>query len=69
MWTRQVELQAAAGSIYFPADINEVEKQMIGSVAMRRYGTLEEVVGVATFLFSDDASYMTGENIPIHGGC
>jgi 2-dehydro-3-deoxy-L-rhamnonate dehydrogenase (NAD+) len=68
MWDRQVELQAKAGSQYFSSDPKEVAQQMIGSVPMRRYGDIEEIPGVVAFLLSDDASYLTGVNIPISGG-
>lgn len=68
MWERQVEMQAAAGSQYYPDNPDDVAQQMIASVPQRRYGQLEEIAGVVAFLLSDDASYMTGTNLPISGG-
>ena len=68
MWDRQVEMQAAAESQYFPADTEQVEAMMINSVPMRRYGSIDEVVNVVLWLLSDDASYVTGVNIQISGG-
>ncbi|GBQ06349.1 SDR family NAD(P)-dependent oxidoreductase [Saccharibacter floricola] len=68
MWDRQVELQAKTGSQYFSANPEEVKKQMVGSVPMRRLGTVEEIPGVVAFLLSDDASYITGVTMPISGG-
>ena len=68
MWTRQVELQAAAGSQYFDSDPEMVEQQMIQSIPMRRYGSIEEIPGTVAFLLSDQSSYITGINIPIAGG-
>jgi len=68
MWDRQVELQAEAGSQYFSSDPKEVAKQMIGSVPMRRYGSIDEIPGVVSFLLGDESSYLTGINIPISGG-
>ncbi len=68
MWERQVELQAKAGSQYFDSNPDVVKKQMIGSVPMRRYGDLREIPGTVVYLMSDDASYVTGVNIPIAGG-
>lgn len=65
MWTRQVELQAAAKSIYYDVDPTVVAKQMISAVPMRRYGLLDEVIGPVLFLFSDDASYLTGVDIQV----
>ena len=41
---------------------------MIGSTPLRRYGSIEEVIGPVTFLLSDDASYLTGVDIQITGG-
>ncbi|MFT8711366.1 SDR family NAD(P)-dependent oxidoreductase [Komagataeibacter rhaeticus] len=68
MWDRQVELQARAGSQYFSTDPTEVARQMIGSIPMRRYGSIDEIPGVVAFLLGEDSSYMTGVNLPISGG-
>lgn len=68
MWDRQVELQARTGTQYFSADPEEVKKQMIGGVPMRRLGDIEEIPGTVAFLLSDDSSYITGVTLPISGG-
>jgi 2-dehydro-3-deoxy-L-rhamnonate dehydrogenase (NAD+) len=68
MWTRQVDLQAAAGTPYFAADPAVVAQQMIASVPMRRYGRIDEIPGAVAFLLGDDASYITGIHVPIAGG-
>ena len=68
MWTRQVELQAKAGSVYFSEDPEQVASQMVYSVPMRRYGSINEVIGPVLFLLSDDSSYLTGIDIKITGG-
>jgi NAD(P)-dependent dehydrogenase (short-subunit alcohol dehydrogenase family) len=68
MWTRQIELQAAAGSVYYDSDPNVVAKQMVDCTWLKRYGLIDEVIGPVTFLFSDDASYLTGQDIQITGG-
>ena len=68
MWDRQVELQAAAGTQYFPADQERVADMMISSVPMRRYGSLDEVIDVVLWLLSDQSSYVTGVNIEVSGG-
>mmetsp|Transcript_47222 Transcript_47222/g.75840 ORF Transcript_47222/g.75840 Transcript_47222/m.75840 type:complete len:302 (-) Transcript_47222:275-1180(-) len=73
MWRRQVQLQADGNptghpEFYFSNDIDVVEKQMLGSVLMRRAGDVEEVINAALFLLSDEASYMTGVDLNISGG-
>lgn len=68
MWTRQVELQSQAGSQYFPEDAEKTAEQMINSVPMHRYGSVEEIAGAVSFLLSDEASYISGINIRISGG-
>ncbi len=68
MWERQVQLQASARSQYYAADPVEVERQMIGSIPMRRVGALEEVASVVSFLVGADSSYVNGMNVEISGG-
>ncbi len=68
MWDNQVASQAATRSQYYAHEPALVAEQMINMVPMRRYGTLDEVAAVVTFLLSDDASYLTGQNIEITGG-
>ena len=73
MWKRQVQLQAEgnptnAPEYYFSNDADTVEKQMIGSVPLRRAGDVEEVINAALFLLSDESSYMTGVDLNISGG-
>ncbi|GAA0423693.1 SDR family oxidoreductase [Streptomyces luteireticuli] len=40
----------------------------IGDIPLQRTATLEEVGGMARFLASDDAAYVTGAVIPLDGG-
>lgn len=68
MWDRQVELQAEAPSNHFANEPALVAEQMISSVPMQRYGTLDEVAAGAVFLLSDQASYVTGFDLHISGG-
>jgi NAD(P)-dependent dehydrogenase (short-subunit alcohol dehydrogenase family) len=37
-------------------------------VPMKRIGRVDEIAKAAAFLLSDDASYITGQNIPVDGG-
>ena len=41
---------------------------MIAQIAMKRYGEVEEIAGVVSFLASKDSSYVTGQIIEISGG-
>ena len=47
---------------------DEQKAKMIEAIAMKRYGKVEEIAGVVSFLASDDASYVTGQTIEISGG-
>ncbi len=38
------------------------------SVPMRRYGKVEEIAATIAFLLSDEAGYITGQNIRVDGG-
>ncbi|RTE52905.1 SDR family oxidoreductase [Arenibacter aquaticus] len=48
--------------------ISEVEEQMLTQVPLRRFGDPAEYGQFVTFLASDQASFITGTNIPIDGG-
>jgi NAD(P)-dependent dehydrogenase (short-subunit alcohol dehydrogenase family) len=50
------------------ADSEEAKKNIIGAVAMERWGTLNEIQGAAILLSSPAASYMTGSLITVDGG-
>ena len=47
---------------------DEAKQAILGMIAMKRYGQVEEIAGVVSFLASDDASYVTGQVIEISGG-
>lgn len=68
MWERQCELQARVNSIFYSNDPNEVAKQMIEKVPIRRIGAIDEVISVTAFLLSDLSSYVVGQDLHINGG-
>lgn len=47
---------------------DDQKKAIFNQIALRRYGQVEEIAGVVSFLASDDASYVTGQTIEISGG-
>ena len=47
---------------------DEQKAKMLEAIAMKRYGTVDEIAGVVSFLCSADASYVTGQTIEISGG-
>ena len=51
-----------------PSDERDVVRTMTAMTALKRYGRVEEVAALATFLASTEASYITGTTIDIDGG-
>ena len=47
---------------------DEQKQQLINAIPLGRMGSAEELAKVICFLASDDASYITGENINVNGG-
>ncbi len=50
------------------ADSEDARKNIIGAVALNRWGRLEEIQGAAIFLASDASSYVTGSLLAVDGG-
>lgn len=69
---RNITVNAVApGFIQTPmtdALTEDQKKAMLAQVALRRYGQVDEIASVVSFLVSDDASYITGQTIEISGG-
>ncbi len=49
-------------------DSEEAKKFIVGAVPLGRWGELNEIAGIAVFLSSPAASYVTGAMFPIDGG-
>lgn len=47
---------------------DDVKNSILSMIAMKRYGEVNEIAGVVSFLASPDASYVTGQVIEISGG-
>jgi len=47
---------------------DEQKAAILSQIAMRRYGKVDEISGVVSFLAGDDAAYITGQTIEISGG-
>jgi len=46
----------------------DVSERALQDIPMGRFGESPEVAALVSFLASDDASYITGENYPVAGG-
>ena len=46
----------------------DVAARLIDSIALRRFGTADDIAKVAEFLVSDLASFVTGQSIAVNGG-
>jgi len=72
--TRGITVNAIAPS-YFETDMVKESKEneqanalIMSRTPIKRYGKVEELVGLVNYLACDNASYMTGAVIPLDGG-
>ena len=49
-------------------DTHGVSDAIRGTIPSGRYGTADEIGATAAFLLSDDAAYITGQNLRVDGG-
>jgi glucose 1-dehydrogenase len=61
------------GAVYTPIDADiqakpELEKLLMAEIPLNRWGKPEEIAGLATYLASDEAGYVTGSTYFIDGG-
>ncbi len=61
-------IDATAGAQLPPEEMVERMRQIAAAAPMKRLGKPEEVAAVVAFLASDDASYITGQEIVVDGG-
>jgi NAD(P)-dependent dehydrogenase (short-subunit alcohol dehydrogenase family) len=50
------------------AAVQDLGASLLGTIPMKRFGRAEEIASVVAFLASDDASYITGIDLPVDGG-
>ena len=62
----------APGNILWPMDENELseamQKELTERVALKQKGEPEDIAKAVVFLASDDAAWITGEQISVSGG-
>jgi glucose 1-dehydrogenase len=61
------------GAVYTPIDADieakpEIQKLLMGEIPLNRWGKPEEIAGLAVYLASDEAGYVTGSTFFIDGG-
>jgi len=61
------------GAVFTPIDADveaqpEIEKALMGEIPLGRWGKPEEIAGLAVYLASDEAGYITGSTYFIDGG-
>lgn len=72
--TDNIRVNSVAAGIFptkFGSTITDnpsLRKLMLSRIAQKRFGDPKECASVVSFLCSEDASYMTGETIPVTGG-
>jgi glucose 1-dehydrogenase len=61
------------GAVYTPIDADieaqpEIERALMSEIPLNRWGKPEDIAGLAVYLASDEASYVTGSTYFIDGG-
>jgi hypothetical protein len=62
------------GAVFTPIDADveakpEMEKALMSEIPLGRWGKPEEIAGLAVYLASDEAAYITGSHISSTAGC
>jgi NAD(P)-dependent dehydrogenase (short-subunit alcohol dehydrogenase family) len=46
----------------------DLQAEILAQIPRKQFGPIESIAKTITFLASEEASYITGQNIPINGG-
>jgi 3-oxoacyl-[acyl-carrier protein] reductase len=66
--SRKITVNCLAPGLIETAMTGEMPEQALAAIPMQRMGTVDEVAGIAAFLFTPDAGYITRQVIGINGG-
>lgn len=65
---RHITVNCIAPGLIDTAMSEGTPDEFVKAIPMQRMGTVEEVAGIAAFLFGDDAAYITRQVIGVNGG-
>lgn len=65
---RKITVNCIAPGLIETAMSGDMPKEILAAIPMQRMGTVEEVSGLAAFLFTEDAGYITRQVIGVNGG-
>lgn len=66
--SRKITVNCVAPGLIETAMSGGIPEQIVNAIPMQRMGTVEEVAGIAAFLFGADAGYITRQVIGVNGG-